>query len=112
MNISKKERAQRLAALRLDPKRVRLAREVIAQAEDFRGGRNGCDDYPLPDYLTAADRRALDLDMCTWNGDPSEVGECAPGWNFLFPYLTAALLQHAAATVGEHTEKNGKGSRR
>jgi hypothetical protein len=100
--------AEQEAAVRLTPARVRLAADIIAKTEDYRGGCNGCDDCPWPDYFTTAERRTLIVDYHTWNGDPEEATESnirhavkyGLGWGSLFGYLTEALLKVAGETTG------------
>lgn len=90
-------KGERHAALRLDAKRVQLARDVFGEVDNGRRINSGCDDWPYPVYLTAEDRRSLVLDYCTWNGDPSEASDTRSLPFFaIHGYLTAALLKHAA----------------
>ncbi len=98
--ISEREKARRLAALRLDAKRVKLAYQVIATARELR--RGGGDDMDLPDSLSDAECASLKRDMYTWNGDPENV---TPGRGtslfFVEAYLVAAILKVAEEAVAK-----------
>lgn len=87
-------------ALRLTPTRLRLARDVLAMTEDYRGGCNGCDDFELPEYVTHEEAQALAIDFWTWNGSPEDANlGMRLGWNGLSVFLREALLAHAEKTL-------------
>lgn len=89
------------AALRLDAKRARLAREVFAEMRNGRDLDGGCDDWEWPKYMSKADRRALMYDYHMWNGDPEEAaGRDSLGFSSVYAYLAESLLKHAAESIG------------
>ena len=86
---------ERKAALRLNAIRIRVAAELV---DDEDSGGDG--DWPWPEYVNKAERRALINDCSTWNGDPENAAsrnELSRG--FVRGYLLAALLKHARETV-------------
>lgn len=98
MSIAK---AERMAALKLDAKRVRLAASVFLEADRGRKINGGCDDLDVPAEFTAADKRSLVRDYHTWNGDPEEAETFEwIGFGCAFGYLSAALLKSAAEQFG------------
>lgn len=86
---------ERKAALRLNAIRIRVAAELVDDDESSGDG-----DWPWPEYVNKAERRALINDCSTWNGDPENAAsrnELSRG--FVRGYLLAALLKHARETV-------------
>lgn len=96
-----REQSARFAALKLDAKRIALARQVFHEL--FSNNRKldgGCDDLDYPSDWADEDKHMFSADFHTWNGDPHEALSGYPiGFSPAVSYLTAALLKHASETV-------------
>lgn len=83
----------------LSPTHIFLAAQLL----DIAGNEfanHGCNDFELPDFMSADNRRALDVEYHAWNGDPEEGGDDSRYSNdsALMSFL-AAVLRKAAGDV-------------
>lgn len=76
-----------------------LAADMLDRAGD-EFGSHGCNDYQLPDVLTAKDRLDLSKAMHTWNGDPEEARNSRYCADWFLMHFLAAVFRRAAGDAG------------
>jgi hypothetical protein len=87
---------------------LHVAADLLDRAsEEF--GRHGCNDYPLPEWMTREDRLALDRAYHEYNGDPDEEPSDSPvGFDFCLMSFFAEEIRKLAGPVPKLTKEQRK----